>query len=426
MRIINQLGKILKIDDLKFESSDRSSSIFSIEEKKIDLKKESKKSDIEKFVERLIVEGLENNASDIHIEPYSENFRIRYRIDGVLIEVQNIKIEYYPQLVSKIKLLCSLNITERRLPQDGRFKMKYEKNEYDLRVGIIPTYYGEKIVIRILNNENLKSSLEKIGFNKEKYKKLFEILKRKNGMLIFTGPMGSGKTTSMYAILNELNNEDLNITTIEDPVEYSIYGINQIQCQNDIGLNFSKILKGILRQDTDIIMIGEIRDKETAKIAMRASLTGHLVISTLHTNSSSGTIKRLLNLGVEPYIISAGIKGIHNQRLIRKLCPHCKIIDTNFFEKLKILGINPEKYKNYNFYTHNGCEKCNNTGYKDRIMIGEFLYINEEIAEKIEQGITSREIEKFRTKQNASSLIESGINKAITGITSLDELIRKC
>lgn len=424
---MNEFGReILKIDDLKFEKSERKSSFFYGENKELILNKDKKKLEIEKFLDRVFIEGIERNSSDIHIEPFSNFFRIRYRIDGILIIAKEINIEYYPPIVSKIKIICGLDITERRMPQDGRFQMKYKEKEFDFRVGIIPTYQGEKIVIRILNKDSVKKSLEELGFNKEYYKKLFEIIKRKNGMILFTGPMGSGKTTSMYAILNELNNESVNITTIENPVEYSIDGINQIQCKDDIGLTFPVILKGILRQDVDIIMIGEIRDKETAEIALKASLTGHLVISTLHTNTSSSTIERLINLGAKPYIISAGIKGIQNQRLVRKLCPYCKKIDEKYENKLKFLGINEENYKDKIFYTHFGCEKCNYTGYKNRVIIGEFLYINDKVAEKIEKGVPVREIEKEAIKNGMTLLVENGIEMALQGITSLDEIIREC
>ena len=419
-------GRILKIDDLKFEKSDRKSSFFYGEKKELSLEKENKKSDIEKFLDRVFAEGLERNCSDIHIEPFSSFFRIRYRVDGILIKAQEIDIDYYPPVVSKVKIMCGLDITERRIPQDGRFKMKYKDRELDLRVGIIPTYHGEKIVIRVLDRKNIEKSLEELGFEKEYYKKLFEIIKRKNGMLLFTGPMGSGKTTSMYAVLNELNSEKVNITTIENPVEYSVDGINQIQCRDDIGLTFPVVLKGVLRQDADIIMIGEIRDGETAEIALKASLTGHLVISTLHTNTSSSTIKRLVNLGAEPYIISAGVKGIQNQRLVRKLCEHCRILDEEYKAKLKILGIDDKKYEDKKFYTHKGCEYCNFTGYKGRVIIGEFLYIDDITAEKIEEGVSVRELEKIGRERGMTTLVENGIDKALLGITSLDEIIREC
>lgn len=417
---------MIKTDDLRFEKSNRKSSFFYGEKSEFSIDKGKGKSDVEKFLDRMITAGLERRSSDIHIEPFSEYFRVRYRIDGILIKGEELNIEYYPPIVSKIKIMCGLDITERRVPQDGRFKILYQGREIDFRVGIIPAYHGEKIVIRILDRACAEKSMEELGFDRKYYEKLFDILKRKNGMILFTGPMGSGKTTSMYGVLKELNKESVNITTIENPVEYSIEGVNQIQCREDIGLTFSKVLKGILRQDADIIMVGEIRDRETAETALRASLTGHMVISTIHTGTSSSTIKRLIDLGVEPYIISAGIKGIQNQRLVRNLCPHCKTFDENSSYKLKLLRLNPEDYKNQKFYTHSGCEKCSFTGYAGRTMIGEFLYISEKIMEKIERGSSIREIEKEGIHEGMTSLVLNGMEKAVLGITSLDELIREC
>lgn len=417
---------ILKTDDLKFEKSNRKSSFFYGEKKEIILEREKGKSDVEKFLDRVLAEGMERGCSDIHIEPFSSFFRVRYRVDGILLNTEKLSIDYYPPIVSKIKIMCGLDITERRVPQDGRFKIMYKNKNIDFRVGIIPAYHGEKIVIRVLDKSRIEKSMEELGFDRKYYKKLFQVMQQKNGMILFTGPMGSGKTTSMYAVLNELNKESVNITTIENPVEYSIEGVNQIQCRDDIGLSFSAVLKGVLRQDADIIMIGEIRDRETAETALRASLTGHMVISTIHTGTSSTTIKRLIDLGVEPYIISAGVKGIQNQRLVRNLCPHCKVYDNAYEQKLKFLKIDDEKYKNHIFYTHSGCEKCSFTGYTGRTMIGEFLYINEKIMEKIEKNSSVREIEKEALEEGMTSLVLNGIEKAALGITSLDELIREC
>ncbi len=417
---------ILKTDDLKFEKSNRKSSFFYGEKKEIILEREKGKSDVEKFLDRVLAEGIERGCSDIHIEPFSSFFRVRYRVDGILLNTEKLSIDYYPPIVSKVKIMCGLDITERRVPQDGRFKIMYKNKNIDFRVGIIPAYHGEKIVIRVLDKSRIEKSMEELGFDRKYYKKLFQVMQQKNGMILFTGPMGSGKTTSMYAVLNELNKESVNITTIENPVEYSIEGVNQIQCRDDIGLSFSTVLKGVLRQDADIIMIGEIRDRETAETALRASLTGHMVISTIHTGTSSTTIKRLIDLGVEPYIISAGVKGIQNQRLVRNLCPHCKVYDNAYEQKLKFLKIDDEKYKNHRFYTHSGCEKCSFTGYTGRTMIGEFLYINEKIMEKIEKNSSVREIEKEALEEGMTSLVLNGIEKAALGITSLDELIREC
>ncbi len=382
-------------------------------------------SKIEVFMNKIFVEGIEKNASDIHIETFSKYFRIRYRIDGVLIQAGEYEEDIFSPLVSRIKILCDLDITEKRMPQDGRVDGNYKDKELDFRISIVPTYFGEKIVIRILYKDTVKKNLWDLGFDQECYSKLFDIIKRKSGMLIISGPMGSGKTTSMYGILNEINSLEKNIITIEDPVEYIIEGINQIQCKPEIGLDFSKILKSILRQDADVIMIGEIRDKETAEIAIKASLTGHLIITTLHTKNTASAIKRLINLGIEPYMISAGIKGIQSQRLVRKLCENCKEEDRNYKEKLKILGIENKIFQN-KIYTYKGCENCNYTGYKDRILVGEFMYIDNNIEKLITSEINVLELENKLKEIGIKSLLENGINLVESGRTSLDELIREC
>lgn len=383
-------------------------------------------SKVEIFMNNIFIDGINLNASDIHIETYNDYFRIRYRIDGILIEKGKYKIQDIAPLISRIKILCNLDITEKRIPQDGRVDGLYKGRELDFRVSVVPTYFGEKLVIRILYKETAQKTLEELGFKKEYYLKLFEIIKRKSGMLIISGPMGSGKTTSMYAILNEINGVEKNITTIEDPIEYTLEGINQIQCKNDIGLDFSTILKSILRQDSDVIMIGEIRDRETAEIAIKASLTGHLIISTLHTKNAISAIKRLMGLGIEPYMISAGLKGIQNQRLVRKLCPYCKIEDNNLEEKLKILGIENNKIFNNKIYTAKGCEYCNYTGYKGRILVGEFLYINDEIENIITSDFSTLELENRLKELGIKTIVENGLEFVKQGLTSLDELIREC
>lgn len=382
-------------------------------------------SKVEIFLNKIFINGINLNASDIHIENCGENFRIRYRVDGILIEKGRYNKEDFLPFVSRIKILCNLDITEKRIPQDGRIDGNYKGKELDFRISIVPTYFGEKVVIRILYKDTAKKTLEELGFDKKNYSKLFDIIKRKSGMLVISGPMGSGKTTSMYAILNEINSIEKNIVTIEDPIEYVIEGINQIQCKNEIGLDFSKILKSILRQDADIIMIGEIRDRETAEIAIKASLTGHLILTTLHTKNTISAIRRLINLGIEPFMISAGVKGIQNQRLVRKLCPYCKIEDRNYKEKLEILGV-----KNIDFdkkiYTHSGCERCNFTGYRDRVVIGEFLYIDNNIEKFITSEINVSDFENKLKELQINSLLQNGIEFVKEGITSLDELIREC
>lgn len=382
-------------------------------------------SRVEIFINKIFTEGIELNSSDIHLESFGKYFRIRYRVDGVLIDKGEYDQEIYSPLISRIKILCNLDITEKRMPQDGRVDGSYKNRELDFRISIVPTYFGEKVVIRILYKDTVKKNLKELGFEYEYYSKLFDIIKRKSGMLIISGPMGSGKTTSMYAILNEINSIEKNIITIEDPIEYIIEGINQIQCKPEIGLDFSKILKSILRQDADVIMIGEIRDKETAEIAIKASLTGHLIITTLHTKNTASAIKRLVNLGIEPYMISAGIKGIQSQRLVRKLCENCKIEDKNYKEKLKILGIENINFKD-KIYTHKGCEKCNFTGYKDRLLVGEFMYIDSNIEKLITSEINVLELENKLKNLGIKSLLENGIKLVEDGKTSLDELIREC
>lgn len=382
-------------------------------------------SKVEIFINKIFTEGIELNSSDIHLESFGKYFRIRYRVDGILIDKGEYDQEIYSPLISRIKILCNLDITEKRMPQDGRVDGSYKNRELDFRISIVPTYFGEKVVIRILYKDTVKKNLKELGFEYEYYSKLFDIIKRKSGMLIISGPMGSGKTTSMYAILNEINSIEKNIITIEDPIEYIIEGINQIQCKPEIGLDFSKILKSILRQDADVIMIGEIRDKETAEIAIKASLTGHLIITTLHTKNTASAIKRLVNLGIEPYMISAGIKGIQSQRLVRKLCENCKIEDKNYKEKLKILGIENINFK-YKIYTHKGCEKCNFTGYKDRLLVGEFMYIDSNIEKLITSEINVLELENKLKNLGIKSLLENGIKLVEDGKTSLDELIREC
>ena len=382
-------------------------------------------SKVEIFLNKIFIEGINLKASDIHIESCGEYFRIRYRVDGILIEKGKYNKNDFSPLVSRIKILCNLDITEKRIPQDGRVDGNYNGKELDFRISVVPTYFGEKVVIRILYKDTARKSLEELGFDRSEYSKLFEVIRRKSGMLIISGPMGSGKTTSMYAILNEINSIEKNIVTIEDPVEYVIEGINQIQCKNEIGLDFSKILKSILRQDADIIMIGEIRDRETAEIAIKASLTGHLILTTLHTKNIVSAIKRLINLGIEPFMISAGVKGIQSQRLVRKLCPYCKIEDKNYKEKLKILGIKDIKITE-KIYTHKGCEKCNFTGYKDRVVIGEFMYIDSNIEKFITSEINTSDFEAHLKEQGINSLLENGIKFVKKGITSLDELIREC
>ena len=381
---------------------------------------------VAKIVNTILRRAIEEKASDIHIESYREYIRIRYRIDGVLIEIGRIKgIEFLQYIISRIKIIADLDIVERRMPQDGRFEINIQDKKIDFRVSIIPTINGEKCVIRILNQNIIDLDIEKLDIDKLDLEKILFQLNKRNGMLLISGPTGSGKTSTLYSILKRLNTGHENILTVEDPVEYEIAGINQVQSKNEIGRTFAVMLRAYLRQDPDILMVGEIRDYETAEIAVKASITGHMVLSTIHTNNSVGGIDRLIDIGIPAYMISASLSGIISQRLVRRLCSDCKIKDEYWKEKIKILGYDLENYKNIEFYTEKGCPKCNHTGYRGRIGIFEVFIPDIEIKNMINKGISSLEIEKVALKKGMKKLLEDGIKKAEEGITSLNELLRQ-
>ena len=381
---------------------------------------------VAKIVNTILRRAIEEKASDIHIESYREYIRIRYRIDGVLIEIGKIKgIEFLQYIISRIKIIADLDIVERRMPQDGRFEINIQDKIIDFRVSIIPTINGEKCVIRILNQNIIDLDIEKLDIDKSDLEKILFQLNKRNGMLLISGPTGSGKTSTLYSILKRLNTGHENILTAEDPVEYEIAGINQVQSKNEIGRTFAVMLRAYLRQDPDILMVGEIRDYETAEIAVKASITGHMVLSTIHTNNSVGGIDRLIDIGIPAYMISASLSGIISQRLVRRLCSDCKIKDEYWKEKIKILGYDLENYKNIEFYTEKGCPKCNHTGYRGRIGIFEVFIPDIEIKNMINKEISSLEIEKVALKKGMKKLLEDGIKKAEEGITSLNELLRQ-
>ena len=311
------------------------------------------------------------------------------------------------------------------MPQDGRFNLEIRGKKIDCRVSIMPVIKGEKAVIRILDREIIELEIDKIGMEKSNYERLLFQLKRKNGIFLVSGPTGSGKSSTLYALLKKLNTGEVNISTAEDPVEYEIDGINQVQCKNDIGRNFASVLRAYLRQDPDILMVGEIRDQETAEIAVKAAITGHLVLSTIHTNDSIGGINRLLNIGIQPYMISASIIAVLSQRLVRKLCSHCQEKDKEWKTKIQLLGYEYEKYQD-SFYIGKGCERCNYSGYKGRTAVFEIFEPNEKMKEMIERGNSAQEIEKEALSNGMKKLIEDGIEKARIGMTSLDEILRQC
>lgn len=379
--------------------------------------------DIIQFVNRIFAESLVKGASDIHIEPYEGAFRIRIRIDGVLIELMRPPLSIIAPVVSRIKIMADMDIGERRRPQDGRIKMNVDNKVIDFRISIVPTLFGEKVVLRILDASNLTQSLDELGFEKKQITVFKTNIKKPYGMCLVTGPTGSGKTTTLYSALKEINLDSVNISTIEDPVEYNIEGVNQINVKKDIGLDFSVALRSFLRQDPDIIMVGEIRDRETAQIATQASLTGHMVLTTLHTNDSASAITRLLNIGVEPFLVVAALNMVVAQRLCRKICSHCRVEDQKTLEELIYSGFEKETAKKIKIYKGQGCEKCYYSGYHGRCGIYEILVMDAEIKKMIIEGASSTEIKTKALQNGMKTLRMSALTRVVLGITTLEEAI---
>lgn len=386
------------------------------------LKDLASEAPIIKLVNMLITRAIESRASDIHIEPFEDELKVRYRIDGVLHDIESTPKRLQAAVVSRIKIMSKLNIAERRLPQDGRIRLKVDEKEIDLRVSTIPVLYGESVVMRILHKEGIVVDLDLLGFPPKTLHAFNSLIKKPNGIILVTGPTGSGKTTTLYGALDKINSPDKKIITVEDPVEYQLKGVNQIQVKPQIGLNFANTLRHIVRQDPDVIMIGEIRDLETAEIAIQSALTGHLVFSTLHTNDAPTAITRLLDMGVENFLLSSTIRGILAQRLVRVICPSCKEIDTSIAdrEELTILGIN----SNMPHYRGKGCEKCAFTGYYGRNGIFELLVVNEDIRKLILKAADSNQIREAAKQLGMRTLFEDGTEKIKSGMTTLSELLR--
>lgn len=369
------------------------------------------------FLETLVKEAQDLHSSDIHIETYSEKCRIRFRVDGVLIDRHKLNKAEYPTLINKIKIAAACDIAEKRMPQDGRIRFKFNNNNLDIRVSILPTLYGEKIVLRLLGSDASHINIEKLGFSKEELARYELAVKKPNGIILISGPTGSGKTTTLYATLKVINKPTNNILTIEDPIEYTLDGVNQVQLKEDIGLGYTEALRTFLRQDPDIIMLGEIRDAQTAQMAIRAALTGHLVLSTIHTNSAWGTISRLVDMGVAPYLLSSTMNLSVAQRLIRLLCPHCK--KKVELDKKEL----PENYRNMNVTHHYiaaGCQQCYYTGYKGRKAIYEVINITKELAEHIKQSATN--VDDYLKVNKIDKLPENAIKLFTLGDTSLEEI----
>ena len=378
-----------------------------------------------KLVNDVLIKCLNSKASDIHFEIYENHMRIRLRIDGALTEIARPPISFKGALISRIKIMAGLNIAESRLPQDGAINIAIGDKPIDFRVNCLPTVYGEKIVMRILDKSNLQVDMTQLGFEEEQLKIFKKAISAPNGMVLVTGPTGSGKTTTLYSALQELNVEDTNVMTAEDPVEYNLTGINQVQMKQEIGLNFAEALRAFLRQDPDVIMVGEIRDLETAEIGVKAALTGHLVLSTLHTNSAADTISRLLNMGLAPFNLIASINCITAQRLVRKICPHCRMEDPSVLpSSLVDLGINIAYAEKVKAYMGKGCQACNQTGSKGRIAVHEVLFMNDEIKNSILRGDSSLAIKKVAMRTGMKTLRQSALTKMIQGITTAKEVVK--
>jgi len=378
-----------------------------------------------KLVNGILVNAIKSGASDIHVEPYENSLRVRYRVDGVMYTVMNLPTKIRAALTSRLKIMSKLDIAERRLPQDGRIKLKLgKKRDIDFRVSVLPTLFGEKTVLRILDKANLQVDLTKLGFEQSALDDFMEALNKPFGMILVTGPTGSGKTTTLYSALNYLNKADTNIMTAEDPVEFNFMGINQCHVREDIGLTFAAALRSFLRQDPDIIMVGEIRDFETAEIGVKAALTGHLVLSTLHTNDAPGTISRLLNMGIEPFLVSSAVVLIMAQRLARRICQQCKDVEKVPVAALLKLGFSQEEAEKVTCYKGKGCPACNNTGYKGRVALYEVMPVKDELKELILEGASSAELKKSAIRLGMKSLRMSGLTKVAEGVTTIDEVLR--
>jgi type IV pilus assembly protein PilB len=391
----------------------------------VDLEKASGEAPVVKLCNVILLNAIKKRASDIHIEPYEKAFRVRYRIDGVLYEEQPLPLKLKAAVTSRVKIMSSLDISERRLPQDGRIKLKLGKEkEMDFRVSVLPTLFGEKIVLRLLDKTNLQLDMTKLGFEEKQLADFMKAIHMPYGMVLVTGPTGSGKTTTLYSALQELNKTTRNISTAEDPVEYNLMGINQVQMNEGVGLNFATALRAFLRQDPNIIMVGEIRDFETAEIAVKAALTGHLVLSTLHTNDAPSTISRLLNMGVEPFLVTASVNLILAQRLARKICAECRAPIESNVKALTDLGVKPDVAKGLKLFKGAGCRTCSNTGYKGRIALYEVMPFYDGLKELVLQGASTAEVKAEAIRQGMKTLRMAGIQKLIEGVTTVEEVLR--
>jgi len=417
---INDLIGQIQTDTFLAEFEGRNQSIDLDE-----LKELSESNPVKKLLNLVLLQAIRDKASDIHFEPFENEYKMRYRIDGVLYEMIPPPKHIAAALSSRIKVMANLDIAERRLPQDGRISLTVQGNPVDLRVSVLPTMFGESVVLRVLDRTQVSLDLEKLGLRQDEIELVRQLIRKPNGIVIVTGPTGCGKTTTLYAALNELNDVETKLITTEDPVEYDIDGIIQVQIKPSIGLTFARCLRHILRQDPDIILVGEIRDLETAEIAAQSSLTGHIVFTTLHTNDAPSSIARLLDLGVEPFLITATLEGIVAQRLVRKICENCKAPYEPTETELTELGLTPEDIRNKKFYYGPGCSRCNNTGYRGRTAIFEIMTLNDEMRDLIMNRASTNVLRAAGQKAGMKLLRDSGLAAIYDGITTVDEVIKE-
>ena len=390
-----------------------------------ELKELSESNPVKKLLNLVLMQAIRDKASDIHFEPFENEYKMRYRIDGILYEMVPPPKHIAAALSSRIKVMADLDIAERRLPQDGRISLTLQGNPVDLRVSVLPTMFGESVVLRVLDRSQLQLNIEKLGFRPDDLKVVRQLIHKPNGIVIVTGPTGSGKTTTLYAALSELNDIETKIITTEDPIEYDIDGVIQVQMRPDIGVTFAKCLRSILRQDPDVVLVGEIRDLETAEIAAQASLTGHIVFTTLHTNDAPSSIARLLDLGIEPFLLTATIEGVIAQRLIRKICENCKTPFQPIESQLMELGLSLDDVKDKKFYYGKGCSKCNNTGYKGRTALFEIMTFNDEVRELIMNHASTNVLRAASQKAGMKPLRDAGLATLYDGITTIDEVVKE-
>jgi type IV pilus assembly protein PilB len=422
-----EIDKVMK--DLAGDEADLELAAEEAEMDLAELEKAADEAPIIKLVNLILTDAVKRGASDIHVEPYEKEYRVRFRVDGILQNVMTPPLKLKDAITSRVKIMSKLDISEKRLPQDGRIMIKYvkdgKKKELDFRVSIVPTLFGEKIVMRLLDKENLRLDMTKLGFEAESLAKFERNILRPYGMVLVTGPTGSGKTNTLYSSVARLNTPETNIMTAEDPVEFQLAGINQVQMKEQIGLNFASALRSFLRQDPNIILVGEIRDFETAEIAVKAALTGHLVLSTLHTNDAPSTISRLMNMGIEPFLVATSVNLICAQRLVRRICANCKEASPIPAQALIDAGMPPDEVPNTTVYVGRGCSVCNNSGYKGRVGLYEVMEINDDLRELILVGASSLELKKKSLEIGMITLRKSGLIKMGLGQTTMDEVLRE-